>query len=1277
MPAAPTPGYRLDLWSAPAAAGGTRVCFLAEPAAGTAVLSARRTRMLEPGRSQLVLSIAPNHPHLASLTPQQSIVRLTRFEPTTPDSFNEIWEEWRVVRRVRPVAREAGPYQIVCVPLEDDLIDVDAHREVSDGGLHRWQYSATERLPADVLGDVRTRLAALGYSWVVVGTVTPTTKVTFTIPNVTTPRAIISTLVTQLAAKGVTAEFQLTRFGSTEYRLELVARVAGALAPLIASTDAQAKDLSVDEDATEQVNVVIPFSSEGVDLRELQFEVASVDGGTGWVTLQAIGGAAATLVLLDDQWNGRRLYRELTGRSFAIVDSSASPQRVQLATADLASGLAAGERVSLRQLEDNAGTRRAFGTKSVWSPFRVVSTLTGPPRINTEDLQGAGVTIHAANQFRDWMAQRSTLVAAMPDGDFNHVTGIWSFVSAPSAAPAIGDWIWCPQGAAFIVGQVTNWNAGTNQATVIPRYVGQQFTASATGIVGARCYRPIGSPMWIQATATSGNQLTVDAFSAGTPSAGDVLEVQQLHQGERLVEVPHPVAIAASRRRVGTQQVECTAATNRVTNADLAAWAGASGDPPDGWSITSIVGSVTRSRVTDPLFTRYGAKAWRIDAAAGASFELRSPLVPIHAVPGMMQVAASAALLFIQFTGNVELQVAVVSVHAGGTRTVLGEAIRVFPPDTTVTIDDAQRAALDTWYDAVATNLSLESLIDEQLQVVITRPAGGSNPAMSFVLDAAMLLQREGLPEATEGGVQYVFGSDALPMLQAAQDILRDRASALLRFEAVLVDLYRVDGLRYAPFELVIGRDVDLRVPALALQRTVRLLGVTEDIIDPRTAQVMLDRVRPDVGRLLASRLSRPISTAADAAAAAALAYARVDVARTGKTATTVSFVATSTCPGRTAPQIRIASLGGGVTINTGPSVGTPAGSGQAWTVNKNANGSGPGYVVVETVGDGFVHDSAIAIIEEQGIEFVPLVVRARVISSTASTMVVRVAVADALPQGTDSVTINYQEEETGGVSPASGATVTPQATLSEAAGTYVDFTITRPAVGDPPGRVTFTASAANRLDGIDAQDVPTAVFVPAELNVVVTFDADKFYFTWSGSPAVQLKIGGGSFGAPPASPFEVNRPSFESGSDIPYNWKTTGATNNLTRTDIVLRKAAAPTGPEPTITSVDVVEDTAVNCDAGGWKTEISWAIADANNDDFYVEVRNNAGGAVIATNLDCEATGSYVHVTSVLGDPGGSGEGPASFTYDVGIKRRGTDEEVDFDTTDPISSGEYGLCV
>jgi hypothetical protein len=83
--------------------------------------------------------------------------------------------------------------------------------------------------------------------------------------------------------------------------------------------------------------------------------------------------------------------------------------------------------------------------------------------------------------------------------------------------------------------------------------------------------------------------------------------------------------------------------------------------------------------------------------------------------------------------------------------------------------------------------------------------------------------------------------------------------------------------------------------------------------------------------------------------------------------------------------------------------------------------------------------------------------------------------VADPFPSGLADVTLSYDAVGTGGVTPASGGTVTPATalTIPEAAGSYIDYTITRPAFAAGTGRGTFTASRPGYTPDSDAADIP------------------------------------------------------------------------------------------------------------------------------------------------------------------------------------------------------------
>src|SRR5690606_6711634 len=163
----------------------------------------------------------------------------------------------------------------------------------------------------------------------------------------------------------------------------------------------------------------------------------------------------------------------------------------------------------------------------------------------------------------------------------------------------------------------------------------------------------------------------------------------------------------------------------------------------------------------------------------------------------------------------------------------------------------------------------------------------------------------------------------------------------------------------------------------------------------------------------------------------------------------------------------------------SGPAPGVPAPSGTQWVFERPAFQQGEGQAVFRAEAPGYESDDDHIVIPEQGRDTVPLTIRARVVSTTATTITVRVAVGDPVdPQRTGDATVSWQQVGTGGVSPASPQTIpaanirtTPDA--SELAGGYRDFTITRPAPGAGAGRVVFTVTRAGRVQDLDAVDVP------------------------------------------------------------------------------------------------------------------------------------------------------------------------------------------------------------
>jgi hypothetical protein len=143
----------------------------------------------------------------------------------------------------------------------------------------------------------------------------------------------------------------------------------------------------------------------------------------------------------------------------------------------------------------------------------------------------------------------------------------------------------------------------------------------------------------------------------------------------------------------------------------------------------------------------------------------------------------------------------------------------------------------------------------------------------------------------------------------------------------------------------------------------------------------------------------------------------------------------------------------------------------------------------------------------------VALTGRARVLTTTATTLSVRYAVATPVAPSPNTAVIVYQPIGLGSVTPASSQSVTPEAAfyVSEAAGSYVDFTVPRPAAGSPTGRITFSVTATGQTMDTDSVDVPAQDLVSPSLSVVTTPSAASFSIVVTYDGTMTYSIDGGS----------------------------------------------------------------------------------------------------------------------------------------------------------------------
>lgn len=211
--------------------------------------------------------------------------------------------------------------------------------------------------------------------------------------------------------------------------------------------------------------------------------------------------------------------------------------------------------------------------------------------------------------------------------------------------------------------------------------------------------------------------------------------------------------------------------------------------------------------------------------------------------------------------------------------------------------------------------------------------------------------------------------------------------------------------------------------------------------------------------------------------------------------------------------QVQLVSLsgpaGGAASISSGAAIGVWVSAPAVWVFNRGAPLSGSSDAVFrvrrsatntnETDDDDFV-------ITEEGIDTRPLAVRVRELStSTATTMDVRVAVnvpAAAVTGAT--ATIRYASVGVSGIAPADSAsnTVTTGVgnfTTPETASSYIDFSIPRPGLGQPAGRVVFTATASGFTTDSNPIDVApqTKDFTPPAFSPTLTLTATTGQVTW------------------------------------------------------------------------------------------------------------------------------------------------------------------------------------
>ena len=204
------------------------------------------------------------------------------------------------------------------------------------------------------------------------------------------------------------------------------------------------------------------------------------------------------------------------------------------------------------------------------------------------------------------------------------------------------------------------------------------------------------------------------------------------------------------------------------------------------------------------------------------------------------------------------------------------------------------------------------------------------------------------------------------------------------------------------------------------------------------------------------------------------LVYTECLATLAGASPTQLVVRVTGTAPAGS-PTVQLVAVTGSATLAAGAAIGVPVASGSLWTFNRGAALGATGGAEFLAVLSASQSDGDFIEVVEQGRDTTYLTTRARVTGSTPTTVTVRYAVLDKyLPL---SCGVTYLASGVPSVSPGSPLTVTAAVgdtfTSPEVAGSFIDYTITRPLAGAAPGRVTWTATASGRVGDSDAVDVP------------------------------------------------------------------------------------------------------------------------------------------------------------------------------------------------------------
>jgi hypothetical protein len=320
------------------------------------------------------------------------------------------YDEWRIVDRT--IDRNLGTITLTCASMVSSEVSEGALvRRIDADGVVSYDFESVGLTPTEHINTwVLPALAAAGFGWITLGTITPTAKLDLAF-SWDTPLAVLLRI-----AVATKMELDIRRDGTTGYLIDLVPKVNVDAVQADLRFDKNMVNVIRDEDTIEMATRVFPRGAQDSDgnhatMASAEWEVTAVSGfypAIQVVIVDPSGGADP--IQFDDQLNGLYL-RKVDGTLTEVTDSSAlSPaQTVQVADS---TGITIGDLIQFRA--DAGGT----DLTSLTNPVTVDPALYGEKAGVADHPEISGTINVIPNPFM------RNFTGSLPDG--------WAAVGSPT-----------------------------------------------------------------------------------------------------------------------------------------------------------------------------------------------------------------------------------------------------------------------------------------------------------------------------------------------------------------------------------------------------------------------------------------------------------------------------------------------------------------------------------------------------------------------------------------------------------------------------------------------------------------------------------------------------------------------------------------------------------------------------------------------------------------------------------------------------------------------------